>query len=106
MQKAPASNGYFMCFMLNLFLNFRWGALALGLMILHLWIGIPLYVPLAGFCIWIFVALFATWLVAFGLKSSEGKMLLRKNKNPYSAKEADVFHLSQKRAKDHVSDEE
>ena len=85
--------------MWNLFFNVRWGVLALGLYILHLWLGIPLYISIAGFGVWLFIALFATGLIVWGARISSGDTQEppRENKNPYSADTADVFPLREKK---------
>jgi hypothetical protein len=62
MQKASSSNGFFYCFAHNLILNFEWSVFALILLALHLFNGIPLWIPLIGAGVWLAVALTLTFL--------------------------------------------
>ena len=91
MRKAPASNGYFFCFLWNLIFNLEWVLLALVLYLLHFWTGIPAWVSLIGLGIWVLVALCLTLLVVWGTACSNEPAPIRENKNPYSAKTTDFL---------------
>jgi len=91
MRRTTASKGIVMCCILNLFLNFEWAALAVLLFALHLWLGIPMFLSLIGLAVWLFTALFATFLVSWGANSSGTPTPRRENRNPYSAATEDIF---------------
>ena len=91
MRRTNANKGFLLCCILNLFLNFEWAALAVLLFILHLWLGVPVILSLVGLGIWLLVALLATLLISWGVRSSNTPTPYRENRNPYSAKNADMF---------------
>lgn len=103
MRRTSSSHGFFLCFILNLFLNFEWGLLALLLWILHLLLGIPWFLPLMGLAVWLLIAFFATFLINWGRSASEPTPE-RENRNPYSARNEDVFGRHQAPAED-IEDE-
>jgi len=91
--KGKTEDGFLLCFLINLLFNFWWGAIAFILLILHIVLRIPLFWSLIGLFIWLGVAFVSTLLVmviwAAGNLSEDTPN--RKNLNPYSTKNSDVF---------------
>ncbi len=94
MRKAPYTNGFLLCFLLNLFLNYWLGLIGLGLIALHLWLGIPLFIALIALAAWLGMAMFATVLVSLAANNGNAPAPVQKNANPYSAKTADYLKPS------------
>ena len=63
MRAADASRGFVVCFLLNMLFNLHWGLLALVFYLLHLWLGIPLWIALALLGAWIAFCLILAILV-------------------------------------------
>ena len=91
MRRIASSGGLLLSFFLNLFLNWGWGALALVLFVLRGWFSIPLFVPFAALGVWFFVSVVTFILITWGARNSSSLPANRENKNPYSAKTADMF---------------
>jgi len=91
--KGNTSDGYLLCFLINLVFNFWWGLLALALWVLHMWLKIPLIWSLVGLFVWLVIAFVGTLLVMviWAAGSSADPAPPRKNLNPYSAKNSDFF---------------
>ncbi len=94
MRKAPYTNGFLLCFLLNLFLNYWLGLIGLGLIALHLWLGIPLFIALIALAAWLGMAMFATVLVSLAANNGNAPAPVQKNANPYSAKTSDYLKPS------------
>jgi len=90
-RRGKPDDGLILCFLFNLLYNFWWGAIALILWILFFLLRIPIYLPIIGLAIWYGVALVSTLLVAWAADSSNEPTPWRKNQNPYSAKNSEVF---------------
>ena len=60
MRRASPSNGFFLALLLNLLFNYPLGVLTLILWILHLWLGIPGFIPLIGLGVWVVTAFSVT----------------------------------------------
>jgi hypothetical protein len=91
MRRGSSSGGFVLCFFVNLLWRSWWTALALILWAVHLWLGIPAYISLIALGHWVLSALAVTVLVSWGAKSSTAPVAPRENKNPYSAKNSDLF---------------
>ena len=92
MRKLSASGGFFICYIFNLFRHSGWGALALILWLLRLWLGvIPLFIPLALLGVWLLAALLVTLFFSWASRVGSEPSQLRKNINPYSAKNEDFL---------------
>ncbi len=91
MKKADASDGFVLCLLMNLALHFWWGAAAMILAVLHFWLDIPWIFSWAASMIWSVQALILTALAYWGNKSSQQKDPVKPNKNPYSAKQKELF---------------
>ena len=91
--KGSREDGFLLCFLINLLFNFWWGAIAFILLILHVVLRIPLFWSLIGLFIWLGVAFFSTLLVMviWAAGRSSGDSPERRNLNPYSTKNSDVF---------------
>jgi len=90
-RRGRPDDGFLICFLFNLFYNYWWGAIALILWVLFIWLRIPIYWPIIGLAIWYGVALISTLLVTWAVKSSNEPTPERKNLNPYSAKNSDIL---------------
>jgi len=76
----------------SLFRHSGWGALALLLFLLRFWLtAIPWFLPLAFLGVWLLMALvfisFLGWAASAGGRPDPP----RENKNPYSARNGDIF---------------
>jgi len=60
MRKAESFGGFFLALFFNLLINYPLGLITLILWILHLWLGIPGFIPLIGLAVWFSVAFFIT----------------------------------------------
>ncbi len=96
MRKAPYTNGFLVCLLLNLFLNGWVGLIGLALIALHLWLGIPLFIAWIAFAAWLGIALFATALVSLAANTTSPFATEQKNINPYSAKTSDYLKPAHK----------
>lgn len=81
----------FIVFLLNLLINFQWAAIAIILLLLHIWFGIPLILSLIVFGIWVIIGLTITFMVSWGGREGSKPSPKRKNLNPYSMKNSDLF---------------
>ncbi len=91
MRKADPSKGFLMCFLSNMALHFWWGIAALVLLILHFWLDFSLLFCWAACVIWGVEALILTAIVYWANHSSQTRDPVKPNKNPYSAKQEEVF---------------
>ncbi len=94
MRKPDPSRGFFLCFLTNLALHFWWGVAALLLLILHFWLDIHWGFAWAASAIWGMEALVLTLLISWGNGCSRPTPE-KKNQNPYSAKNKDLFPTEQ-----------
>jgi len=90
-KKGSPGDGFILCLLLNLLFNFWWGAAAFILFILYLLLGVPLFLTFIGLFIWFFIAFLSTALVVWAVSVPQDTTPPRKNLNPYSAKNSDVF---------------
>ena len=60
MRKAESFGGFFLALFFNLLINYPLGLITLILWVLHLWLGIPGFIPLIGLAVWFSVAFFIT----------------------------------------------
>ena len=104
MRNNSESNGYLLCFILNLIFKFRWALAALALYVLHLWLGIPAWFSLICLGLWVLSALFYTFILSWAAESSSIPTPEQENKNPYSAK--NPVYLTQKTPEIKNQDEE
>ena len=88
-RKGRVDDGFMLCFVLNLLFNYWWGAIALILFGLYLWLKVPLYLSLIALLIWYGVAFVSTWLVVLAAGSPARSATQLENRNPYSAKNPD-----------------
>ena len=89
--RGRPDDGFLLCFLFNLLYNYWWGAIALILWVLFIWLRIPIYLPIIGLAIWYGVAFISTLLVSWAVDASNAPTPMRENLNPYSAKNSDVF---------------
>ena len=90
-KKGNPGDGFFLCFFVNLLFNFWWGAIAVILFALFLFLSIPLFWSLIALFIWFGIAFLSTALVVWAVSTNEAPTPERENLNPYSAKNSDVF---------------
>ena len=91
MRKADPSQGFFLCFISNMALHFWWGLIALVLLILHFWLDTPWFLSWLFAAIWGTHSLILTAIAYWANRCSEERDPVRQNKNPYSAKDKDLF---------------
>ena len=87
-------SGFFLCWLLNMALNWHWGFLAVLLLIPYWWFGWSWYPAAAVAGLWaggtFLVTCFLAWVTS-GSAEYERKINSRENINPYSAKTEDMF---------------
>ena len=83
MRRPSASDGLLLAFLLNLLLHYPWGLLALLLWILHLWLGIPWFLPLIALGVWVFIALFITVFFNLFAWIGESARTKKSKRNPH-----------------------
>lgn len=81
-------------------IHFWWGLIAILMVILHFWMDIPWFFTWIACVVWGCHALITTALTFWANRSSQMRDPAKPNKNPYSAKNEDVFPGSS----DHTSD--
>ena len=92
MRRPSRSGGFLFSYLFSLYRHSVWGALALLLFLLRLWIrAIPLFLPLALAGVWLLVALIFVSFLGWAAKTGSAPSPPAENKNPYSARNEDVF---------------
>jgi len=93
-RRGTADDGFILCFALNLLFNYWLGVIAFILFVLHFWLRIPLFLSFMVSLIWVGTAFVGTALIYWASKSGNEPTPERKNLNPYSAKNSDVFETN------------
>jgi len=84
--------GFIVSFGFSLWRHSIWGGLALLLFLLRFWLkAIPLYLPLAFLGVWLLAALIVIAFLGWATKAGGRPDPPCENKNPYSAKNEDLF---------------
>jgi len=84
--------GFFISYGFSLWRHSIWGGIALLLFLLRFWIkAIPLLLPLAFLGVWLLVALIFISFLGLATKAGGRPGPPMENKNPYSAKNEDLF---------------
>jgi hypothetical protein len=97
-RKPSCDRGFFLCFALNLFYRAWWGGLGALLWLLRFRLNmIPRFLPLVPVGLWLLTALVATLFLSWAARAPGEPGPPRPNKNPYSAKNEDVFPSSDSR---------
>jgi len=92
MRRPPPGSGFFLCFALNLLYRPWWGGLALLLWLLRFWLKrLPWFLPLPFLGAWLLAALLVTLFLSWAARTSSEPAPPTANKNPYSAKNEDLF---------------
>jgi len=92
MRKPSRADGFLVCYLVSLFWQAGWCALALLLWLLRLWLtAIPWFVPLIPLSAWLLSALVYTLFLRWVSAASNEPSPPQENKNPYSARNEDVF---------------
>lgn len=86
MRHAQSSGGFFICFLLNLFLNLAWSIPAWLLLVAHAVLLWPLWLFWLALGLWGAMALILTAIIAWSAKCAAVPTPERENKNPYSYK--------------------
>lgn len=91
MRKTKHAGSFFICFLLNLLLNIEWAIPAVVLLALHFAIGISIYFFVGALLLYLLVVFF--WMLMMSLANKSGNLRdeAKENKNPYSAKNKEVF---------------
>ncbi len=91
MRRATSSDGFLIGYIISVMWNIGWGLLALILWALHYLLGLPLFFTFIALAVWLLKALVATSLVYWAASSAADPTPKRENRNPYSAKDGDLF---------------
>ena len=88
MRKSRSSGGFFLCFFLNILLNFEWTVPGFALLGLYLWLRYDwlLWCMIGAFSLFILYVLLWTLFLKLINKGGNVKTEHRENKNPYSQK--------------------
>lgn len=90
MRKTERSGGFFLCLLLNIFLNPEGLIIAAVLFALHLWVDIPLWISLLVLGIWLVIIIAQMLFIGWASRCGSEHTPPRQNKNPYSAN-ADTY---------------
>ena len=90
-RRTSFSGSLILVWLLNLLLNFEWSVPVWILLILHFWRGWSIWFFWIAFAAWILLTIAFTLLIGWSNKYSNMPKTQQKNKNPYSAKNEDVF---------------
>ena len=91
MKKPKASDGYGQVFFSMLILNGGFGLLALLFLVLHFTSGMSLGWTFGSLALWVLLTLLRSALVVWGNQAGREETRQNPNRNPYSAKNDDVF---------------
>lgn len=91
MRKPRYNGGFILSFLLNLVLNFEWAVIALVLFILGKLFRLSIMFAFMTLGIWIFGTLLITLFLFWVSRHGSASKPKNENKNPYSAKNSDVF---------------
>lgn len=86
MRRTRRSGGFFLCLLLNLFLNAEGAIPAVVLLGLHFWLGWSLWWAVGALLLWITWLCLGTLLIRFANRCGNTPAPKQANKNPYSAK--------------------
>lgn len=100
MKKPEPSDGFLMCFLYYLIVHIGWGILSLVLMILHFVWNLPWILTCLSSLIWCVQALVLSGLLYWGNQSGQVRTPEKENKNPYSAKNQEIFPENQGKSTD------
>lgn len=90
--RRSSAGGFIFSYLFSLYRHCVWAGLALLLFLLRIWIkAIPLLLPLAFVGVWLLAALVVILFLGWATKAGGKPSPPRENKNPYSAKNEDVF---------------
>lgn len=104
MRKPDVSDGFLLCWLMNMFLNWEWGFLALLLWAGHAWFELSPYPAVAVFSLWCIGAFALTSLISWSSNTVHHPDKRRKNLNPYSATTEKILFGEKKR--DNQTEEE
>ncbi len=90
MRKVSAGGSFFLCFVMNVFLTFRWSVPALILLALHFILGISVWWFIGAVAVWFIRILIGMALIGWASRCSVPDKP-KENKNPYSATNSKVF---------------
>ena len=84
MRRANRNNGFILCFILNLLLNFEWSIPAWFFLIMHFCVKWPLWLFLVTFIGWLLFYLIVTIILCWVSSCSNDETQKKVNRNPYS----------------------
>ena len=90
MRRTRRSGGLLLCLLLNLLLNPEGAVLAAALLLLHFFLGWPLWPAIAAAAVWILWITVRTLLIGWASACGNAPKPYRANRNPYSAKTGDL----------------
>lgn len=89
MRKTARNHGFLLCLVLNMMFRFEWAIAAIVLLVIHFWLGWPLFLVWIALGIWLLYALFVTLVLSAANRIGNEPPAERPNKNPYSKSNAD-----------------
>ena len=85
------NRGLLLSFCINMLWFSEWGVAALILWLLHLWLGVPLFISLILLGLWPLSALVTTLVLSWLTSHGSIPAPRQQNRNPYSARNNEVF---------------
>ena len=85
MRRTNKHSNFFLCFIINILLNFEGSIPGIILLILHFVLHISVWWSIGAFALWIIYMLIWMWVLGFVNKCSTPDVP-KENKNPYSKK--------------------
>ena len=89
MRRTARGHGFLLCLLLNMMFRFEWAIVAIVLLVIHFWMGWPLFLVWVALGIWVVYALFVTLVLSLANHAGNAPTPQQPNKNPYSKSNAD-----------------
>ncbi|WP_124101193.1 hypothetical protein [Ruminococcus sp. Marseille-P6503] len=85
MRRTGSSGGKLLCFFVNIILNLHWLIPSAILLVLHFWLGLPMWIFWLSMGIWLLAIAAMTFIISWAAGTGSEPEEKRENKNPYSA---------------------
>ena len=95
MRRTARGHGFLLCLLLNMMFRFEWALAALAFLLVHFWLGWPLFLVWGMLGIWVLYALFITLVLSLANHAGNLEETPRPNRNPYSASNRDIPYVQE-----------
>lgn len=89
MRRSARGHGFILCLLLNMAFRFEWAIAAIILLVVHYWLGWPLFLVWVPLAIWFLYALCITAVLSLANRAGNAPTEERPNRNPYSKTNTD-----------------